>query len=130
MFKLSKKTEYSIVALRHLAGRSSQMATVKEIAETCKIPQPLLAKLLQQLAKKDVLRSVQGVNGGYRLNKEAGQISVADILEAIEGPVSITACGVQGHSCERLSICDLRSTMAPLQQEMLLYLRSVSLADL
>ncbi len=130
MFRLSKKTEYSIVALQHLARSDAAVATVKEIAETCRIPQPLLAKLLQQLARKRLLRSVQGVRGGYRLDRPAAQISVADVLEAIEGPLRITACGAAHHRCERLSFCDLRQRMAPLQLKIAKYLQQVSLSDL
>jgi Rrf2 family protein len=131
MFKLSKKTEYSILALRHL-GRSSTVgaATVKEIAAACRIPAPLLAKLLQQLAKKGVVHSVQGVNGGYSLNMEMARITLADVIEAVEGPFRITACGGKEGKCNRFSFCDIKSAVAPLQSQMITYLRTVSLADL
>ncbi len=129
MFKLSKKTEYSIIALQYLIKREAQMATVKEIAEKCKIPQPLLAKLLQLLARKQILRSVQGVNGGYRLDQPAAKISVADVLEAVEGPLRMTACGSSSVRCERLSFCDLRQRLAPVQKELITYLQKISLLD-
>jgi len=85
MFKFNKKTEYGILALQHMLSlKQDQVATVKEIAENYKIPQSLLAKILQQLSRKKIIQSVQGAKGGYVLKTDADDLSLAKVLEAIE----------------------------------------------
>lgn len=130
MFRLGKKTEYSILALRYLGRNESMTATVREIAEACRVPAPLLAKLLQQLARSGLVYSLQGVNGGYRLRGAIAAITLAEVIEAIEGPFKVTACGGVEGRCSRSGFCDLRSAMAPVQDQMLNYLQTVTLADL
>ena len=72
MLKLTKKADYGLIALRHLAvGERSVSASAKEIAESYGIPLPLLAKILQKLARAGFLTSVHGTNGGYRLARDA-----------------------------------------------------------
>ena len=83
MFKLSKKTEYGILALQHMAAMDNdRVSTVKEIAETHNIPHSLLAKICQQLAKSEIIISVQGSRGGYALGRDATKISLAAVMEA------------------------------------------------
>lgn len=130
MFKLSKKIEYAILALQYIASLTDgRVATVKEIAEIKVIPQPLLAKILQQLAKKELIQSVQGSHGGYALSRNAKDITLAQMMEAIEGPINIIDCAVDDHLCERDESCTLKNSLNPLQQQLSSYLHSVTLAD-
>lgn len=130
MFKLSKKIEYAILALQYIASLTDgRVATVKEIAEIKVIPQPLLAKILQQLAKKELIQSVQGSHGGYALSRSAKDITLAQMMEAIEGPINIIDCAVDHHLCERDESCTLKNSLNPLQQQLSSYLHSVTLAD-
>ena len=130
MFRLSKKTEYAILALQYIASLPKErVATVKKIAEHQTIPQPLLAKILQQLAKHRLITSVQGARGGYTLGRRAEEITLAQMMEAIEGPLNIIDCTIEEHLCERDESCTLRSSLSPLQQQLSDYLRSVTLAD-
>ncbi|HNW58348.1 MAG TPA: Rrf2 family transcriptional regulator [bacterium] len=130
MFRVSKKTEYSILALRHLHQSAEGTATVREIAEACRIPLALLAKLMQRLARQGMVNSLQGVNGGYRLERRMDGINLAEVMEAVEGPFRITACGARGEGCERSEFCDFKGAIRPLQRQMFNYLQSVTLADL
>jgi len=130
MFKLSKKTEYSLLVLRHLARQGDEVCTVKDLARECRLPQPLLAKLMQQLARRNLVRSEQGVRGGYRLNRDLTQISLADVVESVDGPISLTACKQDDDRCERHSFCDLKTTIAPVQRQMRKYLQEVRVSDL
>ncbi len=130
MFRLSKKTEYSVLALRHLHQSAEGTATVREIAEACHIPLALLAKLMQRLAKAGMLLSLQGVNGGYRLDRRMDGINLAEVMEAVEGPFGITACAVKQSRCERAAFCDFKGAVRPLQRQIFNYLQSVTLADL
>ncbi len=128
MFKLSKKTEYGILALRYISSLNGQeVATVREIAEKYKIPQSLLAKILQQLVRGEMIKSVQGSRGGYVMHKDSSRISLADVVEAIEGPIHLIGCGEKEDDCVRHDICDLKGTFAPVQEQIVEFFRSVTL---
>jgi Rrf2 family protein len=130
MFKLSKKTEYCLLVLRHLARQADEVWTVRDLARECRVPQPLLAKLMQQLARRDLVRSVQGLRGGYRLNRDLSQISLAEVVESVDGPISLTSCKQDDDRCERHSFCDLKTAIAPVQRQMRQYLQEVKVSDL
>ena len=130
MFKLSKKIEYSILALQHMMVMDDDhIATVKEISERHSIPQSLLAKICQQLAKSKIIQSVQGSRGGYALNMEASEISLASVMEAIEGPLHIVDCNHDHHTCDRDKGCTLKTGLDPVQQQLSIFLNSVTLAS-
>ena len=129
MFKISKKTEYGIFALQYMMMiDENSVATVKEISEQHNIPQPLLAKICQQLAKSKIIQSVQGSRGGYTLNMDASEISLAAVMEAIEGPIHIVDCNHDHHSCDRNDTCTLKIGFNPVEQQLATYLQSVTLA--
>ena len=91
MLKLTKKADYGLISLRHLAtGRSS--ASAKEMSEAYRIPLPLLSKVLQKLVKAGLLLSEQGTNGGYRLAKDPHDISALDVIRTLDGPIILTQC--------------------------------------
>ena len=101
MLRLSKKADYALMAMRHLALRSDAgSSSAREIAEQYDIPVELLAKVLQRLARRGLLTSHQGTRGGYILSRPASQISVADVIQAIDGPVAFTACTTEHDSCD------------------------------
>ncbi|PYR93336.1 MAG: hypothetical protein DMF84_10120 [Acidobacteria bacterium] len=88
MLRLSKKADYALMAMKHLAVRTDvASASAREIAEQYDIPIELMAKVLQQLARRGLLTSHQGTRGGYQLSKPTTAISVADIIQAIDGPL-------------------------------------------
>ena len=102
MLRLSKKADYALMAMRHLALRSDAgSSSAREIAEQYDIPVELLAKVLQRLARRGLLTSHQGTRGGYILSRPASQISVADVIQAIDGPVAFTACTTEHDSCDQ-----------------------------
>lgn len=134
MLKLSKKVEYAIVALIDLAGsKGIEPITTKSVAEKNSIPQELLGKIMQGLVKDGILKSVQGVKGGYTLGREPGQISVKQIIEVLEGPISITACShveEDDCTCNLLPNCSIKSPMEMIQSELNTYFSNISLKDL
>jgi Rrf2 family protein len=130
MFKLSKKTEYGILALQHMMTiDDDHVSTVKEIAEQYNISQSLLAKICQQLAKSKIIQSVQGSRGGYALNMRPSDISLADVMEAIEGPLHIVECTHDHHNCDRDANCTLKIGLDPIQQQLATFLKGVTLAE-
>src|ERR1043165_1614089 len=106
MLRLSKKADYALMAMKHLATRTDlSSASAREIAEQYDIPIELLAKVLQRLARRGLLTSHQGTRGGYRLSRSSAQISVAEIIQAIDGPLSVTACSTDADSCGQYAKC-------------------------
>ncbi len=100
MLRLSKKADYALIAMKHLAMRpDSASASAREIAEQYDIPIELMAKVLQRLARRGLLTSHQGTRGGYRLGRPTALISVADIIQAIDGPLTVTACSTEDENC-------------------------------
>src|SRR5687767_2571346 len=104
MFRLSKKADYGLIALKHLAQHSDESISAREIALHYRIPGELLAKVLQRLARKGLLVSQQGTNGGYVLARDPAAISIVDVVEALEGPISMTPCE-RGSDCQQMPTC-------------------------
>lgn len=128
MLKLSKKAEYGLMALMHFATEESgRSASAKEIADADGLPLPLLAKVLQKLAKGGFLASVQGTNGGYRLAREAGAISALEVIRAIDGPVFFTSCST-GVECHRARSCSAREPLHQLRDQILGLLESTTIS--
>jgi Rrf2 family transcriptional regulator, cysteine metabolism repressor len=131
MFRISKKTEYGILALQYILSRQeNQSATVREISEKHRISQTLLAKILQKLVKANIIRSVQGSRGGYIMGGDAKSISLKDIFEAIEGPIHLTECDFDDKCCDRYNGCSLKDSFVPIHQQITGYFENISLADL
>ncbi|MAG21182.1 MAG: Rrf2 family transcriptional regulator [Candidatus Marinimicrobia bacterium] len=109
MLKLTKKTEYALMALRYLSNlKEGEKASAKEISDTCQIPYPLLAKVLQELSKKRFLEPVQGARGGYILIKPLNKISMTELFESLEGPLGIMDCFLE-EECEIIDSCSIRT---------------------
>src|SRR5690606_8111864 len=108
MLRLSKKADYALLAMRHLAANADRGAvSARELAETYDIPSELLAKVLQKLVRGKLLASHQGIRGGYGLARSAQLISVADVIQAVDGPLTVTACSDSDHSCDQYSKCNI-----------------------
>ncbi|MCU0250826.1 MAG: Rrf2 family transcriptional regulator [Vicinamibacterales bacterium] len=110
MLRLSKKADYALMAMAHLALKPGS-ASAREIAEKYEIPTELMAKVLQRLARHGLLTSQQGARGGYTLARTATGISVADVIQAIDGPVSVTACSTHGDRCGQFAKCNVRDPL-------------------
>jgi Rrf2 family protein len=113
MLKLTKKADYGLIAVRHLAEHADLGAcSAKDLAEMYGIPQEALAKILQQLAKSKLLVSQHGTNGGYVLARDPRQISALEVIQAIEGTPFMTSCR-SAKGCGTSSKCTVRE---PLQK--------------
>jgi Rrf2 family protein len=131
MLRLSKKSDYALMAVTHLAARADGgAASAREISESYAIPLELLAKILQRLVRARVLVSVQGTRGGYRLGKPAAQITVADVIQAVDGPVTVTACSPDDHACGQFTTCSIRDPLWRIKNRILEMLTTVSVGEL
>lgn len=132
MLRLSKKSDYALIAMKHLAMRADGAASssAREISEAYDIPLELLAKVLQRLVRARLLVSVQGTRGGYRLGRQAAAISVADVIQAVDGPVTMTACSDTDHNCDQFTKCSIRDPLWKIKNRILEALTTVSLAEM
>jgi len=131
MLRLSKKADYALMAMRHLAAHADDGAvSARELAETYDIPSELLAKVLQGLVRSRLLESHQGIRGGYGLARPAASISVADVIQAIDGPLTVTACSELDHSCDQYSKCNVRDPLWRIKDRILTALAACTLAEI
>jgi Rrf2 family protein len=131
MLRLSKKSDYALMAMKHLALHSDGSSSAREIASLYDIPIELLAKVLQRLVRGGLLASHQGTRGGYQLARRPAQISVADVIQAIDGPVAVTACSSSDDgACEQFSKCNVRDPLWRVRERILAALGECTIAEL
>ena len=131
MLRLSKKADYALIAMKHLAERGVRgSSSAREIAALYDIPIELMAKVLQRLVRRGLLVSHQGTRGGYQLSRAPIQISVADVIQAIEGPVTVTACSTEEGQCEQFSKCNVRDPLYRVRERILSALGECTIAEL
>jgi len=136
MMKLTKKADYSLIALKHfaavrLAGGSGAAAlSAKELADSSGIPLPLLSKLLQKLGKSGFLISEYGTNGGYRLAREPRDISALQVIRAIDGPIVLANCFTSATACGHSDRCTIKKPLRRIHEGILRLLASVSIEDM
>lgn len=129
MLRLSKKADYGLMAMKHLALRNSS-SSAREIAEQYDIPVELMAKVLQRLTRKGLLASQQGTRGGYALAKPATAITIADVIQAIDGPVTMTACSETDEKCGQYSKCNVRDPLWRIKERILAALSTCTISEM
>jgi Rrf2 family protein len=131
MLRLSKKADYALIAMKHLALRGDGSSSAREIAGLYDVPIELLAKILQRLVRRGLLASQQGTRGGYQLARMPALISVADVIQAIDGPVTVTACSTtEGSNCEQFAKCNVRDPLWRVRERILSALGECTIAEL
>jgi Rrf2 family protein len=131
MLRLSKKADYALMAMKHLARNGSAPSTsAREIAEKYDIPIELMAKVLQRLVRIGLLASTQGTRGGYTLGRSPAEISVVDVIEAIDGPFTVTACSTEKNDCDQFSKCSIRDPLWQIREKIAAALGTVTIAEI
>jgi Rrf2 family protein len=132
MLRLSKKADYALIAMKHLAQKcaTGQSTSAREIAEQYDIPIELLAKVLQRLVRTGLLVSTQGTRGGYTLSRPAAAITVADVIQAIDGPLTVTACSTENNDCEQYNKCSIRDPLWQIRERIVTALGTVTLSEM
>jgi len=131
MLRLTKKADYGLMALKYLAEQPDAGArSAKDIAEAYHIPPPLLAKILQTLAKAGLLVSHAGTNGGYALSRPAQEISAFEVIRAIDGPLFITSCITIHGTCDLAGHCTIKEPLRKVNDSIKELLSSIRLSDL
>lgn len=131
MLKLSRMIDYGVVILSQMTNQRDGLTTAPELAEATGLPAPMVSKVLKSLARSDLVTSHRGVRGGYTLSRGPQDISVAAIVEALEGPVALTACVEASDShCRVESLCPIRGGWEKVNDAIRDALEAVSLSDL
>ena len=130
MLRISRLTDYGTVVLAHLARDDAALVSAAEVAAATGLALPTVSKLLKELAKAEIVMSTRGSHGGYQLARDAAAISAADVIDALEGPVSITECAAGDSQCDLQADCHVGRTWQRINTAIRRALDEVSLADL
>jgi len=131
MLKLSKKADYALIAVRHLATHRNQPSlSASDIAQLYGISAPLLQKVLQRLAKHGVVTARHGSSGGYQLARDPNDISALDVINAVDGPMVITSCVTSHGNCDQSLTCTVREPLRRVNESIAQVLRSVTISQM
>ena len=130
MIKLPRKVEYGLISLIHMAEMpTGATTTTREMAEQYLLPQELLGKILQALTKAQLIESIQGVKGGYRLRRRLADIGLGEVIEVLDGPMQLTRCTCNSHTCEQESSCNIQESINHFQDQLTQLICSLSIAS-
>ncbi len=131
MIRLSRLTDYAVVVLAEMARQNGELLSASTLSAKTGLPEPTVAKVLKLLARSNIILSVRGVAGGYRLERDAAELPVTEIIAAMEGPITLTACTEGSHdSCALEGVCALNGRWTPVNRVLRNALSQVSLADM
>ncbi len=130
MLRVSRLTDYATAVMTCIATHPVEVLSTTQIADETHLELPTVSKLLKALGHAELVESFRGVNGGYRLARPASMISLAEIVEALEGPIGMTECTVAEGQCDREAVCGVRGSWQRINNVLEQTLRGVSLADM
>ena len=131
MLRFTKRADYGLIAIHYIALHEARgSVSAKRIAEEFRIPAELLAKILQRLAKQGLIVSQNGPKGGYVLAHRPSEITVGQVVRALEGPIKIVSCMTDGDDCPQYSRCNLRRPVEKIQTSISRLLDTMTLAEL
>lgn len=130
MLRISKLTDYGTVVLAHLAANPAVVCSAADVSTATGIAPPTVSKLLKSLARAKLVSSTRGANGGYQLARDPTDVSAADVIDALEGPVSITECSASDSHCNFEHVCSVGNAWKRINLAIRQALEEVSLDDL
>jgi len=132
VFKITRKVEYALIALKHIRTKAQgELSSAKEITERYATPFDMTAKVMQILAQKGVLKSIQGAHGGYVLTRDLSEISLFDFVEMMEGSIGIAKCLHNTETnCELMKTCNIASPLNYLNDKLIGFYKAMSLANI
>jgi Rrf2 family protein len=134
MLQLTKRTEYALIAMTHLARRQGACISVRELCEQYPIPRRFVAEVLKELCRANLVESQRGANGGYSLTRPAASIDLGQVVEALEGEPSITSCGpdtpTTNGECDVELSCPIKNPILRVRRQIIELLEQTTLADL
>ncbi|HEY0843978.1 MAG TPA: SUF system Fe-S cluster assembly regulator [Noviherbaspirillum sp.] len=127
MLRLSKMADYGTVVMTAMVREPERSRSASEIAAAIQVPVPTVSKILKMLARSDLVLSLRGARGGYLLSRPANEISLADIIRAMDGPIGMTECSVTPGLCAQEAGCVVRANWQRVNQAVLGVLQQTTL---
>lgn len=127
---ITRDTDYAIRALSCIAGESTSTVSVTALTEVLEIPRPFLRKILQELNKKGILRSIKGKGGGFSMGKSPSEITVYELIEIFQGPFELSEHIFKGSTCKFLNRCELKKKLDKIQDKVSADLKNITIASL
>ncbi|MEJ2697849.1 MAG: Rrf2 family transcriptional regulator [Candidatus Sulfobium sp.] len=115
--QITRETDYAIRCVLYLAGKRGSVTMVDEISRKKSVPKSFLAKILQKLTRAGIVRSYRGVKGGFELAREPAQVSLLDVIEAVQGPVAMNACALDESVCGLSASCSVHPVWLEVRKE-------------
>jgi FeS assembly SUF system regulator len=130
MLRVTRLTDYATVVLTVLAARAGTVLSAPGLAEAAGLEAPTVAKVLKPLAQAGLVEGFRGAGGGYRLARDAGAITLRDIVEAMEGPLRMTECSIHAGNCGIEASCGVRANWRRINDVVADALHGVTLAEM
>lgn len=131
MIRLSNLADYAVVLMSNIAARPNEIHTAVALNADTKVPLPTVSKILGKMARADLLKSHRGIGGGFSINPEKENITIADIIEAVDGPVQLTNClSEEDTCCDFEPVCQTRTKWDKINKAVYEALNNVSLTDM
>ena len=129
--QLTRGGEYAVRAMTYLARfPEGHVASLRDIGRAQEIPESFLAKILQSLVHAGLAVSQRGAHGGFALARPAGQITMRDVIEAVDGPISVNLCTLDPEDCQRSGNCEVHKAWLRAQEQLMDVLGGVTLQSL
>jgi len=130
MIRITRQTDYGIVLMTNMAGDLERRYNAPELAEEVRLPLPMVSKILKLLTREGLLESHRGIKGGYSLARHPEEISMAEIIACLEGPIAITECIDEATGCVYETVCRVRANWRRINAAVLSALAGISLAEM
>jgi FeS assembly SUF system regulator len=130
MIRITKQTDYAIVLLTHMAATPERQVNAPELAAETRLPLPMVSKILKLLVREGVLLSHRGVKGGYGLARLPEEISMAEVISALEGPIAITECIDEHSGCSHAPFCGVSGRWHRINAALRVALEGITLAEM
>lgn len=130
MLRISKLADYATVIMNYLAMDPKAISSAPEIAQALQVPMPTVSKVLKLLNAAQLVSSTRGAEGGYRLGRPAQQISIIEVIAAIDGQPALTECSMHGQVCMQETVCAVRNNWRLVNKMIVNFLRNLTLADM
>jgi Rrf2 family protein len=127
---ITREADYAVRCVLFLSQETDRVVSANEISVSMNVPKTFLAKILQRLSKSRIVRSSQGVAGGFELVNKPDKVNILEVIEAIQGPTAVNVCAVDEHNCDLSSTCPVHPVWVELREDIENKLKKESFAKL
>ena len=114
---ITREADYAVRCVLFLSQEAGRIVSANEISESMTVSRSFLAKILQRLSKSGIVRSTQGIAGGFELVNKPGKVNILEVIEAIQGPTAVNVCAVDEHNCDLSNTCPVHPVWVELRED-------------